>query len=658
MFTPPAHPVQQAPRYAFGDFVLEPQQQRLSRRDGSALPLTPRPFSALVLLVERAGQLVDRDTLIEAVWPGVVVDDNSLSQVISALRRTLADDSVGSRYIQTVPRRGFRFIAAVTLLPAPVDTAPIGADAAQRIAPPAVPLSTSASTVLPVSAPRRRWLHGALAGAGLGLGGTALWWWQRAPSPTPGPPASTLAVLPFKPLAADARDELLALGMADSLIAQLSTVPGLAVRSIASVRRYAGSEQDALAVARALDVAWIVDGSLQRHGERLRVTARLLRASDGSSAWSGRFDEQATSVFDMQDSISARVAQVLASTLTVGVGRLTPSAHPGGTRNPDAYQLYLAAGRQAQDMRADTLGRSIALYNQALEIDPAYALAWVGLAEAHRRLLFGADAVPSEVFDAAGLAVGRALAVAPELAEAHTEQAFKRYWFDYDWAAAEHGFRSALALNPNVVMARFGLASLLLNEGRVEEGLAQMRTARELDPMSPVLNALESAYLLKAGQQEAGALRLQRAFDIAPNFWLPHATRAVLLHQPSDPQQAVAGLQQAVALAGPNTRPAALLATCLAELGRPTEARRVLDGLLLLARQRYVPALSLAAAHAALGEVGPALAALERAHAARDPRLTLMKDDWGLLPLHREPRYQALLQRMKLDRFGRGLAPL
>jgi hypothetical protein len=194
------------------------------------------------------------------------------------------------------------------------------------------------------------------------------------------------------------------------LITRLSTVPGMVVRSVGSVRRYAGSDQDPLRAARELDVAWIVDGSLQRRGDQLRVTARLLRAADGGAVWSSSFDEKLTGVFDVQDLISARVAQALAPSLEVGAGARVPLTGIGGTRNTDAYQLYLAAGRYAQDLRADGLRKSLTLFNQALALDPGYALAWVGLAETHRRTLFGADGVPSEVFEPAHLAVQRALA--------------------------------------------------------------------------------------------------------------------------------------------------------------------------------------------------------------------------------------------------------
>ena len=463
--------------------------------------------------------------------------------------------------------------------------------------------------------------------------------------------------MPFKPLVSDARDELLEVGMADSLIARLSTVPGLVVRSIGSVRRYAGADQDPLRAASDLDVAWIVDGSLQRHGDQLRVTARLLRAADGSAAWSGRFDEKFTGVFEVQDMISARVAQVLVPSLETVAGARPPQAGLGGTRNTDAYQLYLAASRYAQSMRADSLRKSTELYKQALEIDPGYALAWVGLAETYRRTLFGADGVPSEVFELARFAVERALATVPNLAEARSEQAFRHYWFDFDWSGAEREFQQALAINPNVVMAHFGLANLMLTQGRSDEGFAQMRTARELDPMSPVLNALEASYLLQAGRRDEALARLNRALDVAPNFWLAHYVRGRMYLADQQPDSAVTEMRRAVELGDNNSRPSALLAACLARLGQTEEARKILSELLALAKTRYVSPSSLAAVYAALGEVELALDSLDRAFLAHDTQLTYLKDDPRLASLNKEPRFVALLHKMKLDRFGPGLSP-
>lgn len=644
-------------RLVFGNFVLDRSQRRVLRADGSELRLTPRLFNALLLFVEHAGELLDKDMLMQALWPGLVVEENNLNQVVAGLRRSLGGDDQGSRFIETVPRVGFRFVAPVTREAAaddPVPALPAPEPPAGGPAPSAIENATGTGR----QQGRRRGLLLAAAGAAAaGLGGLA--WWRAQHARVPAPRAGvTLAVLPFKPLDAETRDELLELGMADSLIARLSLVPGWVVRSTGSVRRYAGNDQDPLRAASELDVAWIVDGSLQRRGEQLRVTARLLRASDGSAAWSGTFDERFTSVFDLQDTISDRVAQVLEPRLTKDTPGRYAAGEVGGTRNTDAYQLYLAALRHAALLRGDGLRKAVTLYQEALAIDPDYALAWVGLAVAHRRSFIAMDARPATIFEAATPPVERALAIASHLAEALVERAYKLYWFDYDWPAAEAVFRRAITLNPNVALARFGLATLLLNQDRLPEGFAQLKTARELDPLSPLINALEANYLFEAGSLPEARARLRRAFDIAPAFWLAHDVHGLMLLAEGQPEKALAAMQHAVELAGGSTRAMALLGAHLARQGQERAAREVLAQLQTLERSRYVPGTSLATVHASLGEVAPALDALERAYRDRDTRLVFLKDDPLLAGLRSQPRFQALLRRLKLDGYGPGLAPM
>lgn len=664
-------------RYAFGNFVLERSQQRVLRSDGSELSLTPRLFSALLLFVEHADALLEKDTLMRTLWPGLVVEENNLSQTISSLRRALGDEPPGSRYIQTVARRGFRFIAAVTVLPDvdPVATpqpvvpaAPVSAtQPTPALSSPAPPAPAAAGKQRPLSQGRRqsdkrRWLSLMLAGGvATGLGGAGWWAWRRKPTAATDVPAlrATLAVLPFKPLAAESRDELLEVGMADSLITRLSTVPGLVVRSVGSVRRYAGVEQDPVRAARDLDGAWIVDGSLQRRGDQLRVTARLLHAADGAAAWSDSFDEKFTGVFDMQDVISTRVMQALAPRLAekAGVAAGARLTDLGGTRNTDAYQLYLSASRQLQSRSAGGARKGIELFNKALTFDPAYALAYVGLAEAYRETLLAADAVPSEVFESAKAAAQRALALVPSLAEALTEEGFGLYYFEFDWPGAEREFRRALAINPNVAMAHFGLAQLLLTQDRPDEGFVHLRLARELDPMSPFLNSLEASYLLARGRREEARIRLNRAFDIAPDFWLAYRALGLLQLAEHQPELAIASLRRAVTLAGGNTRIQALLAMHLARIGRRDEARAIQNQLFDLAKTRYVSPVSLAVVHAALGENALALDALERAFAGHDTQLVFLKDDPRWSSLRKEPRFAVLMHELKLDRYGPGLSP-
>lgn len=642
-------------RFVFGGFVLERAQQRVLRPDGSELGLTPKLYSALLLFVEHPGELLDKDTLMRLLWPGLVVEENNLTQAISGLRRALGDDTQGSRFIQTVPRRGYRFVAPVEADPAPP--------------PPATPPTARALDARPAGAKgapepdasdRRHWLGWAAAtGAAGGLAGLAWWLWPGRSADAAAEYGVTLAVLPFKPLVAEARDELLEVGMADSLIARLSLVPGLVVRSTGSVRRYAGADQDPLRAARELDVAWIVDGSLQRRGEQLRVTARLLRAADGTAAWSGTFDERFTSVFDLQDTISQRVALVLEPRLQIHAAGSGPaSGELGGTRNTDAYQLYLAATRHALLLRGDGLRKALDLYREALAIDPKYALAWVGLAVTYRRSFIAVDAVPTESFEAAGAAVERALSIAPNLAEALVERAYKLYWFDYDWPGAEAVFRRAMGLNPNVALARFGLATMLLNQDRLAEGFAQLRSARELDPMSPLINTLEANYLFEAGRADEARARLKRAFDVAPGFWLAHSVHGVLLLADRHTEEGFASMRRAVELADGGTRATAVLGGYLARHGREQDAGAILGELRELMRTRYVPGTALATVHAGLREAEPALDALDRAYRDRDARLVFLKDDPLLESLRGEPRFVALTRKLRLDQFGPGLAPV
>jgi DNA-binding winged helix-turn-helix (wHTH) protein/TolB-like protein/tetratricopeptide (TPR) repeat protein len=624
-------------RCAFGDYVLDRKAHAVRpRAGGEPLALTPKQFDALLLLVERPNELLAKDALIAALWPGLVVEENNLSQVIAGLRRALGDDAQVSRYIQTVPRRGFRFVAPVAALD--TDTAEAGPDAQSG----------------PSRASRRGWLLGA-TGAALAAAGT-LWWRQRAPAPGTPAPRPTLAVLPFKPLVAEGRDELLEIGMADSLIARLSTVPGLVVRSVGSVRRFAGADQDPLRAGHELDVAWIVDGSLQRRGAQWRVSARLLQVTDGVATWSGSFDESASGVFEVQDQISTRVAAALAPWLVAAAPVPAGGTAAGGTRNPDAYQHYLAARHHAQGIRAAGLRRSAELYRKAIDADPGYALAYAGLVETYRRMIFGADVAPSEVFAPAEVAAQRALALAPELAEAHAGQGWIRFWYHFDWNGAERLFRHALSLNPNTVEAHFGLGLLLLSLDRPAEGLAHLSSARQLDPMSLILNALEAAYQLAQGHRDEAEKRLARAFEIDTDFWVAHLTQATLYLADRKVDAAIASLRRADALADGSTQAAALLGALLARNGRADQARQILQRFETMGRQRYVPPTSQAALHAALGNVPAALDALEQAYAVRDTRLVYMKDDERWATLRQEPRYVALLQRMKLDRFGSGRA--
>ena len=624
-------------QYRFGPFVMDFEQRRLLQGDGEEVVLSPRIFDALQFFVERPGDLLDKDALLAALWPGLIVEENNLSQVISSLRRALGDEAQGSRYVQTVPRRGFRFIAPVTVVdPQPSPEVP-DAPQTRRAGDGAEPLPL---------VPRRRLLLGVtIAGVALVAAGAAAWWW-RPWRLAVNDATTTLAVLPFKPLVAEARDEVLEFGMADSLVARLSTLPGVVVRSVGSVRRYAGPEQDPLRAARDLDVAWIVDGSIQRWGDDVRVTARLLNAATGEAAWSGKFDERFTGVFDLQDAISTRVSQVLAPHLGARGRRRLMTA--GGTHDIDAYQIYLAARHQAQGIRTAGLVKSIDLYRQAIALDPGFALAYVGLAESHRRMIFGADGEPRVIFEEAKRHVERAIAIDPDLAEAYGSRGWNQFWSDWDWKSAEQTFQQAIALSANEVSARFGYGQLLTTLGRDPEAAAQMAVARELDPQSLILLTLESNSLYRSGKPDEGRAHLQRVFDLEPDFWVAHLTLGSMLLHEKKIDEAIASMERADRNADGSSQAAAALGHALATNGQPDHARVLLARFADLARSRYVPPTSSGLIHAGLGDREATLAALQRGHAARDVRMTIVPYDSRWKLVRDDPRYVAIFRQMGL----------
>lgn len=635
--------------YAFGDFRVDVRLRAVYRRDnGSMLSLTPRVVDALLLFIAHPGEVLDKDRLMASLWPGLVVEENNLSQTISTLRRALGDDGQPSRYIQTVPRRGFRFVAEVRS----VDDS---AAAASTIESPQQPDSHSASgrqppassTALPSPQQQSRmrwaWLVGGLAAVATAV---ALWQFTtRSPAPATTR-LTTLAILPFKPLVAETRDEVLEVGMADSLISRLSTAPDLVVRSIGSVRRFSGTQQDPIAAARALEVDWIVDGTIQRWGDQVRLTARLLRASDGAARWSGSFDERFIDVFSAQDAISNRVAAVLAPHLTqTDKARLSSV----GTLNADAYQLYLAARLHSQSIKASGLERSVQLFEQSIALDPKYALAHAGLAETYRRMVFGADADPKIILPRARDAALRALELDPALAEGHAALGWVKFWHDWDWAAAEQTFREAIALNPNVAEAHLGLGQLLAATGHIDEGLRHTQRARELDPLSPIINTLESTTLSMAGRAEEAESRLQRVLTIDPDFWV--AQMGIAFHQfaRKDTERAVETFRRAERLSEGRTQAVTALGSALARVGHHKDARAILDRLVSDSKRRYVSPTSMARICAGLGDNQQALDWLDKGFEAHDVRMAYLRADASAYrDLQQDPRFKAILAKLNL----------
>jgi TolB-like protein len=470
----------------------------------------------------------------------------------------------------------------------------------------------------------------------------ATWEWRKSdPDAAPAGPvtAATLAVLPFKPLLAATRDEALELGMTDTLIARLSSIEEVTVRPLSSVRRYGGLEQDALAAGRDLQVSSVLDGSIQRIDERLRVTVRLLNVTDGKQLWSAQFDERQDDVFAVQDSIAARVISALALQLTDSDQRRMDRYR---SRDAQANHLYVLGRGLCISRRAENLDRGIEYLEQAVARDPEYALLHAALADCYTIKSVFAGEPPAPFFIRAREAAKRALALDPDLGDAHATLGHLKQRFEFDWPGAEEGYLRAIALDPRNATAHYRLALLRGFAGRFDEGLAEMGVARRLEPLWAPAAANHAWLLVLAGRYAEGEAEARRAIEIDPDF--AHA-RSVLGRALQGQQRYDEALDAFRSRKAPGPGSYADVTATLAAAGRLAEARQELDGLLVLSRQRYVPAYDVAIGYAAIGDEKAALDWLDKAVEER-ATMQAIRVDPALASLHANPRFEAIVKRV------------
>ncbi len=460
-------------------------------------------------------------------------------------------------------------------------------------------------------------------------------------------PEKSIAVLPFKPLVAANRDEVLEAGMADTLITKLSNSREIIVSSLNSVRKYGDGKQDPVTIGRALRVNSILEGTAQKSGDRIRVTARLIKVADGSSLWAGTFDEKFTDVFTVQDTISQKVAEALALRLS---GEEEKRLTKRDTENVEAYQRYLTGRFHLSRVTPTEITKSIGFFNQAIELDPSYALAFVGLADACRSLALTSDRPAKEVFPQAKTAATKAVQIDKSFAEPHAALASIHMWFDWDWVGADREARRAISLNPNSGFSHLVYALLLSNLGRHQEAIAEAARARELDPVSLLANVGEGGALLSAGCADEARERLQKTVDLDPNFWIAHLALGAVCLQKGMYPEALAEYGMAREFSRGNSEAISMTGYTWARAGYAVKARGVLDELKSLSAQRYIPASNIATVYIALGEQDEAIAWLEKAYQERDVRLSSLKIAPKWDSLRSDPRFVAILKRVGLQK--------
>src|SRR5687768_1374487 len=593
----------------------------------------PKAFDILLYLVRRAGVVVEKDELMSSIWPDTIVEENNLTQNISALRRILGEKHRENRFIATVPGRGYKFVAPVT------------ARSSTSTEPPTngfrpVDVSSVPSTIRTPSNSRTVFLTIA-AVVVLGLAASGFFLLSDDNGAAVDGKIKSLAVLPFKPIGAEARDESMELGITDTLISKLSG-GDVAVRPLAAVRRFGLIDQDPVAAGLALGVEAVVDGSIQIADDRIRVSAKLIRTSDGKQLWADQFNERSADIFEIQDSISERVAAALSTTLGT-------RNRKNYTENLEAYQLYAKGKFHASRLVLPEVQKGITYYEQAIAADPGYALAYVDLANAYRAMLLTNDARPVDVMPKAKAAAAKALELDDTLSEAHAALAMVAFWYDYDPAAAERYHLRSLELDPRSHQSHFGYAHLLSNTGRHEEALKEIRRARELDPVSLATNALEGQILFFGGRDDEAFAVLNATEQMEPTFWLAplFLSRIYIKRQAWD--DAIASASRARDNSGGNSEAVATIGYAHAGAGRTAQARAVLRELQERAKSRYVPSYTLAQIHAALGEKENALDLLESGFENRDGLMVFLKVDLKWDRLRQEPRFVALMRKMNFE---------
>ena len=633
--------------YEFDEFRVDAARRLLTKGDGEQIPLTPKVFDTLLYLIRHGGTVIGKDELMREIWTDSVVEENNLNQNISILRKIFGEKPGEQRFIVTIAGHGYRFVPEVRQIS---DLEFGNADFNSKNKTEKTENRSSsdeqqrAEHKLLIQNPQskiqnREWLAALAVLSVFALGAAGFYLW-RGNEKAVDAPIKTVAVLPFKPLVLENRNEAVELGMADTLISKLSGGEEIVVRPLSAIRRYNSVEQDALTAGRELGVESILDGSIQTWGDRIRISAKLLRTSDGKQLWAGQFDEKFTDIFVVQDSISEKVAAALKI-------RLGGQGKKHSTENIEAYQLYMKGRYHIAKLTPPDLRASIPYFQQAIDIDPGYALAYTGLSQAYGVLAISGEMPPAEAIPKAEAAGQKAIEIDDTLGEAHDSVCMGIFWHDWDWPAAEKECLRALELNPNNADSHGYYAQVLSNTGRHVEALAEAKRARELNPLNLAQNALEGQFLLHAGRTDEALDRLQKTSELEPNFPLPHLFAASAYIEKGMFAEAIAESRKEYELSGANVIPFGVYA--LAKSGKRDQARAALKELLKLSETKYVPPYNIALIYNALEMRDNALEWLEKGFQQRDPQMTFLKVEPKWNNLRNEPRFADLMKRMNLQ---------
>jgi TolB-like protein/DNA-binding winged helix-turn-helix (wHTH) protein/Tfp pilus assembly protein PilF len=637
----------------FGVFEVDLQTSELWKQ-GRRVRLREQPCRILSILLEERGAVVTREELTKRLWSeGTFVDfDHSLNTAVMRLREALGDSSDHPRFIETLPRHGYRFIAQVEEVP-PVDAR--RADSGNDRPPENDSLVTaSAERVVPSSKTNSplRFTRRTLLIAGLFTFATALFafvtiHFVRAGAAVDlrGAPIKSLVVLPFENLSEDKDQQYFTDGMTDELTAHLAKIHQLRVISRTSAMGYKGTHKTLSEIASDLHVDAVIEGTVLRSGNRVRITAELVQVSTDRHLWAETYESPIDDVLALQSRVATAIANEIRVNLTPEEQRLLANSKPVSA---EAYENYLK-GRYYWNKRSEEgLRKAIEYFQAATEKEPRYALAFAGLADCYSIIgsaIIG-DVPSQEVASKARNAALKALELDPSLAEAQTSLATVRFNYDWDWNAASTGFQRSIELNPGYATAYQRYSLYLMAMGRIQESLLQMNRARDLDPLSISTNFSLGWRLYMARQYDQAIEQLRNTLEMDPDFALPRAVLGQAYEHQGAHAQAISELQKAVSISHGSPAMLGALGHAFATAGNKPEAEKILVQMNESSKTRYVSPFYVAMVYAGLHEDDNALAWLEKAYNDRSNAVIFLKVDPAFDGLRSNARFQALLTRL------------
>jgi TolB-like protein/DNA-binding winged helix-turn-helix (wHTH) protein/Tfp pilus assembly protein PilF len=606
--------------------------------------LRPKSFDVLRHLVENNGRLVSKGELLGAVWPSTAITDDSLVQCLIEIRRALGEQQL----VRTIPRRGYIFDAEIKTDESNANSISNIDEVSTEEKPLLVSASGPSLKLLSRHAERSpQWLMRLVVGVVVAVAGLSVFtiYRDRAVTQTSTTPIRSIAVLPLKNLSDDPANEYFSDGMTDSLISALSEITDLKVSSRSSLNRFNGKELDPREVGRQLGVAAVLEGSVRKSSTSVRVAVRLVSVEDGRVLWSRDTNERALGdVFALQDEIARNVADGLKLNLSGDRAEKISRRYPNSV---EAYQLYLK-GRYFWNKRTEeSLLKSVEYFQQAIAMDQDYAMAYVGLADSYLVLKSLSLITAKEAHLRVGDALQRALEIDDRLGEAHKSLAWVRFAYDWKWSEAETEFKRAIELQSNDATTHQWYAEFLSSMGRVDESLAEIRRAQQLEPASPIINVIAAQIYFFGRQYDQAIEQCHKTLELDPNFYIAHDYLGWSYEKKGMYEEAIAALKKARQI---ENTPLQLceLGTAYAGSGNKEGARMVIREIVEGSDRRLAPRHSyrLARIYSALHEAGPAFEWLEKAFNEREENLVWLKVDPHLDNLRSDPRFSDVMRRI------------